>query len=128
MVDATDQVLGRLATNIATLLIGKGKPSRVPNMDCGDFVIVVNAGKYRVTGNKLLDKEYFRHSKYPTKLKREMLGKLEQRKPGEAIRRAVRNMLPKTKLRDSMLKRLMIYTESQHPHEAQKPQPYNITS
>lgn len=128
LVDVAGHILGRSATEIAKLLMGKGKVDRVPNMDCGDYVIVVNAAKVKVTGKKLTDKLYYRHSGYPGGLKSEALGDRLARKPEEVIRSAVKNMLPNTKLRDTMLPRLMIYAGSEHGHEAQKPVTIELTS
>lgn len=128
LVDATDQRLGRLATGIASLLIGKEKVERVPNMDCGDHVIVINVDKLAIDRKKLRNKKYYRHSGYAGGFKEETLEQLVARRPGEALRRAVKNMLPKTKLQSSMISRLNVYTGSEHPHSAQKPQKIDLTS
>ncbi|HEC77856.1 MAG TPA: 50S ribosomal protein L13 [candidate division WOR-3 bacterium] len=121
VVDATDKVLGRFASKIAGLLIGKNKPQYTPHIDCGDFVVVVNADKFRVTGKKLKDKIYYSHSFYPGGLKEISLEMLMKKDPKRAIYHAVSGMLPKNRLRARRLKRLKIYTSSEHPHKAQSP-------
>ena len=121
VIDAEGQVLGRLATEIARRLRGKHKPVYTPYVDTGDFVIVVNAGKVKLTGKKLTDKIYYRHSGYPGGLKETPAGKMLQEKPGEVLRLAVRGMLPKNSLGRAMLKKLKIYSGSDHCHEAQCP-------
>ena len=121
LVDAQDIILGRLSTKVASLLIGKGKVNRVPNLDCGDFVVVVNASKIIVTGKKLTDKKYYRHSGYPGGLRTRTLGEMMVKDSDEVIRKAVHNMLPNTKMRARMMARLFVYPASEHPHEAQKP-------
>lgn len=126
VVDADGVILGRLATQIAGLLIGKNKVNRVPNMDCGDYVIVINASKLVVTGNKLLAKKYYRHSGYPGGLKMRSLGEMMEKNAAEVVSKAVINMLPKTKLRADMMSRLFVYPSSTHPHEAQKPSAVKI--
>lgn len=115
LVDAKDKPLGRLATGVAKVLMGKNKASYVPYLDMGDFVVVTNASKVKVTGKKLEQKVYFRHSGYPGGDKREMLGHLLSRKPGEVIRHAVRGMLPKTKLGRKMVKKLHVFSDEKHP-------------
>jgi large subunit ribosomal protein L13 len=122
VVDASDQTLGRLATRIATLLEGKHKPIYSPHIDTGDHVVVVNAGKVRVTGNKLVQKRYYRHSGYPGGLKEESLQALLGRKPELVIERAVKGMLPQNRLGRAMIKKLKVYSGSEHPHQAQQPQ------
>lgn len=122
VVDATDQTLGRLATRIATLLEGKHKPTYSPHLDSGDHVVVVNAGKVKVTGNKLLQKRYYRHSGYPGGLKEENLGTLMARKPELVIERAVKGMLPQNRLGRAMFRKLKVYPGPNHPHQAQQPQ------
>lgn len=122
LVDATDQTLGRLATRIATLLEGKHKPTYSPHLDSGDHVVVVNAGKIRVTGDKLLQKRYYRHSGYPGGLKEESLQALLARKPELAIERAVKGMLPQNRLGRAMFRKLKVYAGPNHPHQAQQPQ------
>lgn len=128
LIDVEDQVLGRVATQIASLLIGKGKVDRVPNMDCGDYVVVVNADKVRVTAGKEEKKMYRTHSGYPGGFKERTFTQMMERRPERVIWNAVRNMLPNTKLRSSMIARLMIYTGTGHPHEAQKPKKVELTS
>ncbi len=121
VIDAEGKVLGRLATEIARRLRGKHKPVYTPYVDTGDFVIVVNAGKVKLTGKKLTDKIYYHHSGYPGGLKETPAGKMLQEKPGEVLRLAVRGMLPKNSLGRAMLKKLKIYSGSDHCHEAQCP-------
>jgi large subunit ribosomal protein L13 len=123
VVDATDQTLGRLASRIARVLEGKHKPTYTRNLDSGDHVIVVNAAKVAVTRDKTESKVYVRHSGYPQGLKEETLGQLLERRPEEVIRRAVKGMLPRTKLGAQQLRKLKIYAASAHPHEAQQPEP-----
>lgn len=122
VVDASDQTLGRLATRIATLLEGKHKPIYSPHIDTGDHVVVVNAGRVRVTGNKLIQKRYYRHSGYPGGLKEESLQALLARKPELVIERAVKGMLPQNRLGRAMMKKLKVYSGTEHPHQAQQPQ------
>ena len=121
LVDAQDIVLGRLATQIANVLRGKNKAIFTPSVDTGDFVIVVNADKIALTGNKLSDKMYYSHSGYPGGIKSINAGKLQEKKPGEIIRKAVKGMLPKNKLARHMLNKLKIYSGPVHPHKAQQP-------
>jgi large subunit ribosomal protein L13 len=121
VVDAKDQTLGRLATRIAQILRGKHKPIFTPHIDVGDFVIVLNCDKIRVTGNKLDDKMYYRHSGYPGGLRSRTLREMLEKHPERVIQLAVRGMLPKNKLGRKMLKKLKIYTGDNHPHEAQQP-------
>jgi large subunit ribosomal protein L13 len=121
VVDATGQTLGRLATQIATILRGKHKPTFTPHMDCGDHVIVINAGKVHVTGNKLDQKVYYRHSSYPGGLKSIVLREQLQKHPTRVIHAAVRGMLPRNQLGRRMLKKLKVYASDSHPHEAQQP-------
>ena len=123
MVDANAQILGRLASNIAQRLRGKHKPEFAPHMDNGDFVVVVNCEKIRVTGDKMHQKKYYRYSGYVGGLKSTTLEKKLAQKPEEILMHAVRGMLPKNRLGRSMLKKLKIYAGSEHPHEAQNPQP-----
>ncbi len=115
--DAQDKIVGRAATEIATLLMGKNKPYFVKHLDCGDYVVVVNAGQVQVTGKKLTDKIYTRFSGYPGGLKRETLRDLLKRRPTEAMRHAVAGMLPKNKLRDRLLKRLFIFPGADHRYK-----------
>jgi large subunit ribosomal protein L13 len=121
LVDVENKVLGRVATQIANVLRGKNKPLFSPSVDTGDFVIVVNAEKVALTGNKLSDKMYYSHSGYPGGIKSITAGKLLEKKAEDIIRKAVKGMLPKNKLASHMLKKLKIYTGSTHPHEAQQP-------
>jgi large subunit ribosomal protein L13 len=122
LVDASDQTLGRLATRIATLLEGKHKPTYSPHLDTGDHVVVINAARVKVTGNKLLQKRYYRHSGYPGGLKEESLQTLLARKPALVIERAVKGMLPQNRLGRAMFKKLKVYGGPDHPHQAQQPQ------
>ncbi|MFQ5401236.1 MAG: 50S ribosomal protein L13 [Anaerolineae bacterium] len=121
VVDAEGQTLGRLATQIATILRGKHKPIYSPSVDCGDYVIVVNAEKIQVTGRRLDQKVYYRHSGYPGGLKEITLRRQLERHPTRVIEAAVRGMLPKTKLGRKMMKKLKAYAGPEHPHQAQQP-------
>lgn len=120
-VDATDKVLGRLASEIAMILMGKRKAIYTPFIDSGDFVIVTNAHKVKVSGNKMKDKKYYWHSGYFGGLKERTLEKMLQEKPEDVIYLAVRKMLPKTRLGRKMIKKLKVYASPDHPHTAQKP-------
>ncbi|HEX2221821.1 MAG TPA: 50S ribosomal protein L13 [Candidatus Limnocylindria bacterium] len=122
VVDATGQTLGRLATRIATLLEGKHKPSYSPHLDTGDHVIVINAERVRVTGDKLRQKIYYRHSNYPGGLRAESLEAVLARKPELVVERAVKGMLPQNRLGRAMYRKLKVYRGPNHPHEAQQPQ------
>jgi large subunit ribosomal protein L13 len=122
VVDAKDQTLGRLATHIATILRGKHKPMFTPHMDCGDFVIVVNAERIRVTGNKLEEKKYYRHSGYPSGLTETKLKDVLLQHPERAIQTAVLRMLPKNLLSEQVIKKLKVYAGPEHPHQAQNPE------
>lgn len=126
LVDAQDQTLGRFASRIAGLLMGKDKPAFAPHLDVGDFVVVVNAEKVRVTGKKLQDKLYYRHSGYPGGLRTMTLGELLKRRPTRPIRLAVKGMLPKNRLGRAMLQKLKVYEGPDHPHQAQRPQPLEL--
>ena len=121
LIDASEVTLGRTATKIATLLTGKGKPQFTSHIDCGDFVVVINAGTPKVTGNKMEDKMYYRHSGYPGGLHEASLKQILEKTPDRALYEAVRGMLPVNKLRDERLKRLKIYAGAEHNHAAQKP-------
>ena len=121
-IDAEGKILGKIATEIAVRLMGKHKPSYTPHVDGGDFVVVVNADKFAVTGKKMLDKKYYRHSGYPGGLKVRSLEEMLEKKPTEVIRKAVERMLPKNKLGNQMINRLKIYTGNEHNHVAQKPE------
>jgi len=116
LIDVDNKVLGRISTEIAGLLMGKGKPYFVRNLDCGDFVIIINSKKVKVTGNKEQNKKYYRHSGYPGGFKEETLKELRVRKPNEIIRHAVKGMLPQNKLRDRMLKRLKVFEDENHTY------------
>jgi large subunit ribosomal protein L13 len=126
VVDATDLPLGRLASEVAQLLRGKHKPTYAPHVDGGDFIVVVNAKKVAVTSDKSQTKIYYRHSGYPGGIKAETFESLRQRRPEAIIERAVRGMLPKTKLGRQMARKLKVYAGPDHPHEAQKPQPLEL--
>ncbi|CAM2059358.1 50S ribosomal subunit protein L13 [Desulfovibrionales bacterium] len=121
IVDASGQILGRMATQIANRLRGKHKPEFAPHIDNGDFIILLNAGKIAVTGNKLANKRYYSYSGYIGGLKSQGMAKIITTKPEEIIRKAVRGMLPKTRLGRAMLKKLKIYTGIEHPHVSQNP-------
>ena len=126
LVDAEGQTLGRLATQIADRLRGKGKPQFTPHVDTGDFVVVVNAEKVAVTGNKLDDKMYYRHSGYPGGLKERPLREQLRRRPEEVLRKAVKGMLPRNRLGRQQLTKLKIYAGPEHPHDAQAPKPLEV--
>jgi large subunit ribosomal protein L13 len=123
LVDAEGKTLGRLATQIADTLRGKQKPQYTPHVDTGDFVIVVNAEKIQVTGNKLDQKRYYRHSGYPGGLRSRTLREQLERRPTEVLRVAVKGMLPKNRLARQQITKLKIYAGPEHPHEAQNPKP-----
>jgi large subunit ribosomal protein L13 len=123
LVDAEGQTLGRLATRVADTLRGKRKPEYTPHVDTGDFVVVVNAEKVAVTGKKLEQKMYYRHSGYPGGLRARPLGDELARRPTEVLRKAVKGMLPRNRLARQQLTKLKIYAGPDHPHEAQKPEP-----
>jgi len=126
VVDAEGQTLGRLATRIADTLRGKRKPEYTPHVDTGDFVVVVNAEKIQVTGNKLEQKRYWRHTGYPGGIKSRSLAEMLDRRPEEVIRKAVKGMLPRNRLARKQLTKLKVYAGPDHPHAAQKPQPMEI--
>ena len=123
VVDAEGQILGRLATQIADRLRGKGKPGYTPHVDTGDFVVVINAEKIQVTGKKLDQKIYYRHSGYPGGLKERTLREQLERRPAEVLRKAVKGMLPRNRLARQQITKLKIYAGPEHPHEAQSPKP-----
>ena len=127
VVDATDVVLGRLASHVATLLRGKHKPIFAPHVDTGDFVIVVNADKVTLSGNKLEDKQAYRHSGYPGGLRAMNYGELMAKHPERVVEKAVKGMLPKNSLGRKMHRKLKVYAGPDHPHQAQQPVPYEIT-
>ena len=126
VVDATEKVLGRLASEIARMLIGKHKPYVTRHLDVGDFIIVINAEKVRLSGNKLEQKHYFHHTGYPGGVKRVRLDKMLSEKPEKVIRNAVWGMLPHNSLGRHQLKKMKIYAGPDHPHQAQKPEPLEI--
>jgi large subunit ribosomal protein L13 len=127
VIDAADVVLGRLASQSAILLRGKHKPIFAPHVDTGDFVIIVNAAKVALTGNKLQDKRAYRHSGYPGGLRSVSYGDLMARNPEKAVEKAVRGMLPKNTLGRHQLSKLKVYAGPEHPHQAQMPVPFEIT-
>jgi large subunit ribosomal protein L13 len=127
VIDAADVVLGRLATQTATLLRGKHKPVFAPHVDMGDFVVIVNAGKVALTGNKREQKVAYRHSGHPGGLRRIAFSELLEKRPERAVEQAVRGMLPKNSLGRQMLKKLKVYAGPEHPHSAQQPVPFEIT-
>ncbi len=126
VVDAEGQTLGRLATQIAETLRGKGKPEYTPHVDTGDFVVVVNAEKIGVTGQKLDQKMYYRHSGYPGGLRSRTLREQLERRPTEVIRKAVKGMLPRNRLARAQLGKLKVYAGPEHPHAAQSPEPLEV--
>ena len=127
VIDATDVVLGRLAAQAATLLRGKHKPMYAPHMDTGDFVVIVNAEKVAVTGNKRADKFIYRHSGYPGGLRQRSVGEMLEKQPDRLVEKAIKGMLPKNRLGRAMGKKLKVYAGAQHPHEAQKPEVLKIS-
>lgn len=126
LIDAEGQVLGRLATRIATMLMGKHKPMYTPFLDCGDHVVVINAEKVVLTGNKMNDKIYYWHTGYPGGIKEARARRVMREHPTRILQSAVRGMVPKTKLGRQMLTKLRVYAGPEHPHEAQQPQPYSL--
>jgi large subunit ribosomal protein L13 len=126
VIDATDKVLGRVASEVALRLRGKHKPEFTPHVDTGDFIVVINAGKLRVTGNKALDKIYYRHTTYPGGIYETNFQKMQQRFPGRALEKAVKGMLPKGPLGYAMIKKLKVYAGDSHPHTAQQPKKLDI--
>jgi large subunit ribosomal protein L13 len=127
VIDAEDVVLGRLATEVATLLRGKHKPTFAPHVDTGDFVIIVNAEKVALTGHKREQKFAYRHSGYPGGLRKRSFGELLDTRPERLLEKVVKGMLPKNKLGRAQAKKLKVYAGPEHPHTAQQPQPYQIT-
>ena len=127
IVDADGQNLGRLASIIAETLRGKRSPRYTPHVDTGDFVVVVNAERIAVTGNKLRDKRYYRHSGYPGGIRSRTLGEQLERRPEEVLRKAVAGMLPKNRLGRAQIRKLKIYAGPEHPHDAQSPEPLRLT-
>jgi len=126
VVDATDKILGRLASEIAQVLRGKRKPEYAPHADIGDHVIVINAEKVRITGNKAEDKVYYRHTGYPGGLRSTSYRRMQERHPDRVIRKAVRGMLPHNNLGRMQFKKLRVYAGGEHRHEAQNPQPLEL--
>ena len=126
LVDAEGKTLGRLATQIADALRGKRKPTYTPHVDTGDFVIVVNAEKIAVTGDKLAQKRYYRHSGYPGGLRSRTLREMLDRRPEEVVRKAVRGMMPRNRLGRKQLTKLKVYAGPEHPHAAQRPEPMEV--
>jgi large subunit ribosomal protein L13 len=126
VVDASGKTLGRLATQIADALRGKRKPDYTPHIDVGDFVVVVNAEKVSVTGNKRAEKRYYRHSGYPGGLRSRTLDEMLARRPEEVLRLAVKGMLPRNRLGRAQLRKLKVYAGPDHPHAAQKPEPMEV--
>ncbi|MFC4075379.1 50S ribosomal protein L13 [Salinithrix halophila] len=126
VVDAADKPLGRLATEVATLLRGKHKPQYTPHVDTGDFVVIINASKVHLTGRKPADKTYYRHSGWPGGLKSISAGELREKKPELMLELAVKGMLPKNKLGRQQLKKLKVYAGTDHPHQAQKPEVWEV--
>ncbi|MDD3628354.1 MAG: 50S ribosomal protein L13 [Actinomycetota bacterium] len=126
LIDAKDKNLGRLCTEVAKILRGKNKPSFTPHLDCGDYVVIINADKIKVTGNKLKDKKYYRHSGYVGNLKVTNLEKMLEKSPEFVIRNAVKGMLPRNTLGRKMLKKLKIYRGEENKHSAQKPQKIDL--
>ena len=128
VVDAEGKTLGRLATQIADALRGKRKPEYTPHVDTGDFVIVINAERIRVTGDKLTKKVYYRHSGYPGGIKSRTLAEMLDRRPEEVIRKAVKGMLPRNRLARAQLRKLKIYAGPEHPHVAQQPKEMEVSA
>ena len=126
VVDATDLVLGRVSTEVASILKGKHKPTYTPHVDCGDYVIIVNAEKVALTGNKLDDKLYYRHSGYPGGLKSRTAKRMLELQPQKVLEKSIRGMLPKNRLGEDMYRKIYVYVGSEHPHQAQKPEVYTL--
>ncbi len=126
VVDATDKVLGRLAVEIARRLRGKHKPEFTPHVDTGDFIVVVNAARIKVTGNKADDKIYYRHTGYPGGIREQSFAKMQAQHPGRVLEKAVKGMLPKGPLGYAMIKKLKVYGEGTHPHAAQQPKALEV--
>ena len=126
VIDASEVALGRLSTEVATRLMGKQKPMYTPHIDCGDYIIVINSDNLKVTGKKLLDKKYYRHTGYPGGIKELSLEEKIEKDSRQVIEAAVRGMLPANKLRDGRLARLKVYTDDQHNHQAQQPEKISL--
>ncbi len=128
IVDADNEVLGRLASKVAKIIRGKNKPDFTPHVDCGDNVVIINAEKVRLTGNKIVDKTYIRHSGYPGGQKSENAETLMKKDPSKVIENAVKGMLPKSRLGNAIFKNLYVYNGSEHKHEAQQPKELKLNS
>jgi large subunit ribosomal protein L13 len=126
LVDAEDQVVGRLASRIARVLMGKHRPEYTPHIDTGEFIVVTNAAKVRFTGRKAENKRYYHYTGYPGGLRERTVSDLLERKPEEVLHLAVRRMMPKTRMGRAMIKKLKIYPGAEHPHAAQNPQPLTL--
>ena len=126
VIDATELVLGRLATEVAVLLRGKHKPTFTPHVDCGDYVIIVNAEKVALTGTKLDDKIYYRHSGYAGGLKTRTAKRMLELQPQKVLEKSIRGMLPKNRLGNDMYRKLYVYVGPEHPHQGQKPEAYTV--
>lgn len=126
LVDATDMVLGRLSTEVARILRGKHKPTYTPHVDCGDYVIIVNAEKVALTGKKLDEKIYYRHTGYPGGLRQRTARVMLELRPEQVLEKSIRGMLPKNKLGEDMYRKLFVYAGPDHPHQAQKPEVLNL--
>lgn len=126
LIDADGLVVGRLATRVASILRGKDKPTFTPNADTGDFVVIINANKVRLTGNKLENKAYYYHTGYPGGIKKEMAKDIMKKNPERIIMSAVRGMIPKNKLGRQVISKLKVYSGSEHPHQAQNPETLNL--
>ena len=126
VIDAKDKVLGRVASEVARRLRGKHKPEFTPHVDTGDYIIIINAADIRVTGNKLEDKKYYRHTGYVGGIRETNFAKMQERFPGRALEKAVKGMLPKGPLGYAMAKKLKVYAGAEHPHTAQQPQQLDI--
>ena len=128
VIDATNEVLGRLASETAKILRGKNKTDFTPHVDCGDNVVIINAEKIRLTGNKAADKKYIRHTGYPGGQRSETVEHLMNRHPEKVVEKAVKGMLPKTRLGEAIFKNLFVYVGSEHPHSAQQPKELKLTA
>lgn len=126
LIDATNKVLGRVASEVACYLRGKHKPEFTPHVDTGDFIIVINASKLKVTGNKTTHKKYYRHSGYPGGIYETTFSQMQERFPGRVLKKAVKGMLPKGPLGYAMIRKLKVYAEAMHPHAAQQPKTLEI--
>jgi large subunit ribosomal protein L13 len=126
VIDARGKILGRMATQIANVLRGKHKPVYTPNQDAGDFVVVVNAREIKLTGAKLSQKIYYRHSEYPGGMRERTAAQMLEEKPEELVKLAVKGMLPKNRLSRKLVTKLKVYAGAEHPHDAQKPQPLAV--